>query len=104
MWMTNTAVKNHTATRELVQKIKDGMKPLDSIGIVDARLFSGSNKLIAFRDPVTLLWKVRYTVGGIPEQLKQTWTKFSYLLDYVRGYYLKRNIEIVDVIDLQESE
>lgn len=103
MWMTNTDVKNHTSVRQLVLKVKDGKNSLDSLGMIDNRLFNGKNKLYAYRDPVNLLWKLRYEFGAIPGVLQVSWTKFSYLLDHVKLYFDKRNIEITEIIDVEET-
>jgi len=104
MWMTNTDVKNHTSVRQLVLKVKNGERAVNSTGMIDTRLFSGKNKLYAFRDPVTLLWKLRYEFGAIPSALQMSWTKFGYLLDHTRIYFAKRNVEITEVIDVEEDQ
>ena len=100
--MTNTNVKNHTTTRELVLKVKMGAKPVSSTGLIDNRLYNGNNKLYAYLDPIHLLWRVKYADGTIPEALRQNWTKFSYLYEYVKNYYEKRNLDIVEVKDVYE--
>lgn len=101
--MTNTDVKVHTNIRELILKVKDGTKPISSIGLVDPRLFKRDNRLYAYLDPISLLWRVKYAMGGLPEELKQNWTKFSYLLDYIKVYYAKRNVEVSEVIDIKDA-
>src|SRR5258705_4265787 len=85
--------------RILVLKPIEGLGPRDSIGNIDHRLFKGGNKLHAIQDPRTCMWYFKYEDGNLQEALKQKFTNFKTLLDFARAYYLKRNIEIVEVKD-----
>lgn len=101
--IASTQIKNHTSDRVLILKVKDGKKPVSSIGLVDPRLFSGDNKLHAYRDNTSMLWKLRYEKGGLPEPLKENFTKFQYLIDHVKKYFDKRNVEITEVQDIYNA-
>lgn len=70
-----------------------------SAGMIDKRIFTGENKLHAKYDAQTNLWAAHYEFGSIPEPLKQKFTKFSLLLDCVKEYYKKRNVDVKEVID-----
>lgn len=85
--------------RILVLKPIEGKSTLTSIGTIDNRLFKGENKLHAILDPRTCMWTLKYEDGNLQEALKQKFTNFKTLMDYTRAYYLKRNIEITEVID-----
>ena len=79
--------------------IKDGEKPLSSIGLVDKRLFQGGNKLHAYYVPQFGQWKLRYEVGAIPPALDASWTSFEGLLYEVKRYLATRNLEVTQVLD-----
>lgn len=91
--------KMRTPDRILVLKIKDGEKPKNSTGNVDARLFKGENKLHGVMDTQTTLWKLKYDDGDIPPPLKGQFTNFKALKAHAEEYYRKRNIEIIEVKD-----
>ena len=97
--MTNTDVRNHTSDRILVLRPIPGKEALTSKGLTDPRLFKGGNALHAFLDTTTLLWKCKFEQGILPDELKVSFTKFSLLLEYVKKYFLKRNIEVTEVVD-----
>lgn len=84
--------------RILVLSIIDGKKPLSSIGQVDNRLFKGENRLHAYLDDITGLWKFKYDEGVIPGALKQSFVTFDLLLEYAKKYFASRNIEIKEVL------
>lgn len=77
----------------------EGQFPKDSMGLTDKRLFTGGNKLHAIHDTRLRLWHLRYELGGLPEPLKQKWTKFSDLLKTVELYFKKRNVRITNIIE-----
>ncbi len=95
--MTNIDVKNQTSDRILILKVKPGKEGTNSKGLTDPRLFKGENRLHAFVDPVTMLWRLRYDFGIIPDEFRRSWTKFNLLLEFVTKYYEQRNIDIVDI-------
>ena len=45
------------------------------------------------------LWAFKYDSGGLPEPLKQKFTSFKALFDFAKVYFLKRNLEIVEIKD-----
>lgn len=94
---------NHPKIRKtdriLVLKIMDGKKPKSSTGSVDPRTFSGENRLHAIQDVSSRLWKLKYDFGGLPEVLKQEFTRFDMLYTFAKGYFQRRNLDIVEVID-----
>lgn len=77
----------------------EGKKALNVLGLTDPRLFSGGNKLHAKMDPQNCLWHLEYEDGILPQPLKQRFTGLDRLLTFIRGYYLRRNIEIKEIID-----
>lgn len=91
--------RNRTNDRVIVLKQKEGEKALNSIGMVDKRLFTGDNKLHAILNPETSLWSLRFEKGLLPGGLDQRFTSFSKALVAVREYYAKRNIEVSNVIE-----
>jgi hypothetical protein len=86
--------------RILVLRVQEGKKPLNSTGTADPRIFKGENSLHALLDPRgTNLWTMRFEKGITPEPLKKKFTRFELLLNYAKGYFAKRNVDIVEVID-----
>lgn len=77
----------------------EGKRAISSKGLFDPRLFSGENELHAVKDAQGTLWRMRYKMGGIPDELRQAFTSFERLHDFAKVYYAKRNIEIKEVID-----
>ena len=77
----------------------DGMKPRGSTGMIDPRLFSGDNQLIAVYDINNGMWYARYTIGATPASLQQRFTQFNDLIEYLRDYYKSRNVEISGIQD-----
>lgn len=71
--------------------------PVDNAGMIDKRLFSGENNLLALKDPVYDLWYIRYEHGTIPEELRQSFTSFTMLFKHAKTFFNKRNIEISEV-------
>lgn len=91
--------KNASNDRILVLAPIEGAPTLNSKGVVDKRLFTGENKLHAKLDPHFMLWSVQYDHGIPPQPFQQRFTSFTKLYDFVKDYYLRRNIQIVKVID-----
>lgn len=91
--------KMRSDDRILSLSIIDGKKPLSSIGQVDNRLFKGENRLHAYRDDITGLWKFRYDEGAVPGALKQSFVTFDTLLAHAKKYFLSRNIQIDEILD-----
>jgi hypothetical protein len=91
--------KMHSDNRTLVLKIVDGKKPLNSIGLVDARMFKGGNNLRAIREPMTSLWRLEYDSGILPQALRKKFTSINKLMTYVTDYMGKRNIRVEKIVD-----
>lgn len=91
--------KLRKADRVIIVKPIDGKKALSTSGLVDTRLFTGDNKLHAVRDGQNMLWSLKMEAGGLAEPLRQRFKTFDSLLEFVRTYFRKRNIEITEVID-----
>lgn len=85
--------------RILVLKPIEGAKVLNGAGAPDPRLFKGENNLHIFIKPQTSLWRFRYDVGGLPEPLKQTFTKYNQAYKCAEDYFKRRGVEIVEVIN-----
>lgn len=91
------AEKMHSFDRVIVLKPKEGEKVLSAQGSIDTRLFTGDNKLHAIYGVTNGLWFMKYDNGILPQALQGQFTELSSLLDFVRNYYQKRNVEIVEV-------
>jgi hypothetical protein len=92
-------IKNASKDRTLVLKPIEGSDTLDSKGMIDKRLFTGTNQLHALMDPEYGHWRVKFDSGIVPPPLQQTWTTFSKAYAAVSEYYKRRNVQIIDVID-----
>lgn len=90
---------NRASNIELVLRPAEGKLPKDSTGLVDTRLFKGENKLFAYYDPQTNLWNSRYMLGITPLPLKQRFTTYNALIQHVKSYLKRRNIEVVEELD-----
>lgn len=88
--------KVNAPEREIVLRPIEGKKALNGAGLVDPRLFKGENTLNAIMGEDGL-WYCKFEQGLLPEPLKVKFTSISKLLTHVKGYYEKRNIEIVEV-------
>ncbi len=100
--MISPVNKMNTTDRVLKLELIEGKKPLSAIGMTDPRLFKegeDSNKLHAVMDPETCLWTFRYEKGAVPSALKGSYTGFKALKKFAEGYFLQRNIKIVEVKD-----
>ena len=86
-------------TREFVLKPIEGQKKLNASGMVDNRLFSGENNLIAVRDPQTSLWSLRYKNGIMQQALKGQFTNFHSAKTTVEEYFKKRGVSVSEVLD-----
>jgi hypothetical protein len=89
----------HSLDRVIVLKPKEGQTPLSGTGTPDKRLFTGENKLHAVYNNTFGLWEMKYDSGALPGGLDGKFTDFDKLLEHVRMYFGKRNIEIVEVKD-----
>lgn len=79
-----------------------GKTAKDSTGVIDRSLFKDdetANKLIAFQNPQTTLWTLRYERGALPEKLKNLqWTSIKNLMQDVTMYFAKRNIKVAGIV------
>jgi hypothetical protein len=80
-------------------KKKEGEVGITSTGLIDNRLFTGTNNLHAIMDKQTCLWHLQYDSGILPLELKTQYTSYKKALAAVTDYFNRRNIEIVDVVD-----
>lgn len=78
--------------------LRQGDKPKTSAGLVDSRLFNGQNKLHVIKNNQGL-WSFKYEQGGLPEPLKQRFTRFEDALTFASRYFGKRDIKIEAIID-----
>lgn len=77
-----------------------GKSVRDSWGNTVKATFDGNNKLHAQFNHYTGMWKLNYDFGALPGGLQGLFTSFPELLDYVRIYFYKRNVEVTDVVDV----
>jgi hypothetical protein len=94
--------KMRSPDRVLQLELIDGMKPLNSMGIVDPRLFKDgedANRLHAIMDAETCLWSFKYEKGGVPPALTGKYTGFKAAKKFAEDYFVKRNIRIKEIKD-----
>lgn len=89
--------KMNSLDRVIVLEPMEDAKTLSASGEVDMRLFKGENNLHAIYDIQKGLWFLRYEKGIIPEAMKQMFSEFQPLLDFVRVYFQKRNVRVTEV-------
>lgn len=77
----------------------EGKSVKDVAGRTDSRLFTGDNRLHAVKDPETGMWSLKYDKGTLPGPFQQIFTKYSVLENFIKNYYIKRNIEVKQVVD-----
>lgn len=96
--MTNETKMRAT---DIILKLKviDDKLPKTVFGNIDQRLFKGDNKLHVILDPQFMFYHFKYDQGILPEPFRQRFTSLQKALDFAKDYYLKRNIEIEQVID-----
>lgn len=94
--MTNVRSTDRVITLEVI----DGKKPMNSLGLVDSRLFTGEQQLHLKMDPETCLWYFQYSnTGLLPEALKGKYTGFKPALKFAETYFKTRNIQIKEIKD-----
>jgi hypothetical protein len=93
----------HSDDRVFVFKPAEGKKQLSSTGIVDPKLFTGDNKLVASKEEDTNLWVLKYTDGIVPPVFKQRFTSFSAAMKFAKNYFNKRGFQITEVIDAPKN-
>lgn len=82
----------NTPSERIISLVKmDGKHTIASSGLVDNRLFTGENKLIAKQDEASL-WYLQYAHGNLEEPLREKFTTFTQLMKRVREHFKKRNI------------
>lgn len=91
--------KNKLTDRIVILKVSEGLKPTNSSGAVDPRLYQGGNSLHIVADTTTMLWYFKLDHGILPQPLQQRFTSFKKALEHARDYYAKRNVEIEKVIE-----
>lgn len=86
--------------RVLSLKTVDGKQPKNSTGMIDPRLFTGDQQLHLIMDSNSGLWSFRYSKNALlPEPLQGTFTSFKKGYEQAEQYYLKRNVQIVEIKD-----
>lgn len=88
-----------TSDKTLVVKPIEGVKPRSTTGLVDNRIFTGKANVHAVRDTQTNLWSVHYAQGILPQPLRQKFTRYEDLYDFVNGYFKRRGLYIAEVIE-----
>jgi hypothetical protein len=76
----------------------EGIQVTTSKGLVDDRLWKGGNQLYAKMNPSNCMWTLKYRAGAVPPSLKQTYTSFSKAYTAAKEYYLKRGLEVIEII------
>lgn len=91
--------KYHSDDRTFTFKAIEGKEQLRTSGLVDTRIFTGENKLIAHKEEDTGLWVLKYKSGIVPPVFKQRFTSFKMAVKFAQDYFMKRGFEIVEVKD-----
>lgn len=94
--------KMRSPDRILKLELIDGKKPLNSLGVVDPRLFKEGddcNRIHLIMDLETTLWTMKYDKGMIPGALEGMFTSFKKAYEHAENYFKKRNIKITQVLD-----
>jgi len=86
--------RNRGNDRIVTLKPIEGKQPLNTLGMVDKRLFDGKNQLHCILDPETSLWSFKLEQGLVPGALEQRFTTFGKALAYAKEYYAKRNVSV----------
>lgn len=86
--------------RIIVLQPVDGERVRDQSGLISKSAFDGSNQLHAQFSHHTGMWRLNYDKGGLPGGLQVLFTSFPELLNHVRLYFYRRNVEVVDVVDV----
>lgn len=89
----------YNRANDIIFKLKRTGDVKDNRGLVDNRLFTGTNNLHGIMDTQTCLWHLKYEQGTIPPQLHTQFTSYKKMLAAVTSYFEKRNIEIVEILD-----
>lgn len=96
---TPNTTKMKSNDRVFVLEKVEGTQGKSTSGMIDNRLFDGGNKLHAKLDPHSMLWSVNMDKGLVPQVLKQQWTSFPKLKDYVTSYYANRGVRVKEIIE-----
>ncbi|SRR6266550_4276661 len=94
--------KMHSPERELVIRPIEGQKTLNSVGVVDTRLWKGGNSIRALMSD-TGLWYFKQESGLLPDALKVQFTSITKLIKFAKDYFSKRNLEVVEVKDIHHG-
>lgn len=91
--------KMRSYDRVILLKPMEGKEPLSSGGAVDVRLFKGGNKLHAVYEVASGLWGLKVENGSIAGGLQGQFSEFDMLLNHVKSYFNRRNIDVIGVQD-----
>lgn len=69
-------------------------------GLIDDRLFKGGNNLHAVKVPGGNMWTCKMEAGILPVALRQTFTSYVKLINYITDYFKRRGVEVVNVEDI----
>lgn len=97
------ARKYSEPVKQLVIRPIEGVSTKSTTGLVDNRLFTGKANVYAVRDTQMNIWALKYSQGILPQPLKQKFTRFEDLKEFADGYFKRRNLQIVEVIDVPED-
>lgn len=97
MFTVNTDTKTASTDRIIYLEPMEGKSAKDTQGRVDPKLFTGENKIHAVMDDETCHWSIRYECGATPEPLKQRFTSFKMLVQFVESYFKTRNVKIKEI-------
>jgi hypothetical protein len=90
--------------KKLVIKPIEGVSTKSTTGLVDNRLFTGKANVYAVRDTQMNIWGLKYSQGILPQPLRQKFTRFEDLKEFATGYFKRRNLQIVEVIDVPAED
>lgn len=85
--------------RSFTFKPVEGLRQTSSTGMIDKKIFTGENKLIAHKEEDTGLWVLKYENGIVPGSFKQRFTSFNMAYKFAKTYFYKRGYDIVEIKD-----
>lgn len=84
--------------RIFILRPAEGKKALASNGLVDTRLFTGTNRIHVKQDENSL-WYIQLDMGLVPPGINQLYTSGARAISAMKGYYSRRNIEVEEILE-----
>lgn len=95
--------KNRFNDRLVICRKMEGKNALSSSGLIDNRIFTGENNLHIIQGP-DALWHFKYDHGMLEQKLKQKFTTFTAIKNFITDYMARRNIEVKEIINAPSAD